>query len=149
MVIILKTFYIFKLNRQYFKLAHKKPENIYIILKTIYNHNNKDVLVAFDLFDEVCCPINKNFFNSYLFEELSVLEEYTKYRDVHMYHNYFTNEESKITINKSFIKIKSNKFENIFIKSLLDIENLFICNFNKNYYFLSSRYNRLVKKGNI
>ena len=40
-------------------------------------------------------------------------------------------------IYKSFIRIKSNKNENIFNNNLLEIDNLFICDFVNNYYKVS------------
>lgn len=135
----MKTFYIFKLTREYYSLAKKNPSNIYIIFKTIYRQNKKELKPAFNLFKELCIPINESFFNSFLFEKLSSLESYTKYRNIHMYHDFFSGEESKAIINKSHIKIKSNKYNNVFIDSLLEVENLFICNFKTNSYFLSNK----------
>ena len=137
MVIVLKTFYIFKLNREYFLLAKKNSNNIYILLSTIYRQKRKNLLLAYDLFDEICMPINKHFFDRYVYDKLEDDEYYTKFRYVHMYHDYFNDEESKMVINNSYILIKSNKVDNIFVNSLMDITNLFVCDFNNNYYVLS------------
>ncbi len=138
MVIILKTFYIFKLNKEYYSIAKKDSLNVYIALKSIYSYKNKDILVPFNLFNEICSPINKDFFNKYIYDKLKILDEYTKFKNIHMYHNYFTNEESKVIINNSHIKIKSNNENNIFIKSISDISNLFICDFSDNYFMLNN-----------
>lgn len=134
MVIILKTFYIFKLNKNYSDVAKRNPENIFILLNSIYTYKKSDILVAFDLFNEICLPINKNFFNIYYYDKLKSLEEYTKFKNIHMYNNYLTEEVSKMEVNNCYIKIKSNMNDNIFLNNLL--EYMFICDFkNRNYEY--------------
>lgn len=130
----MKTFYVFKLSEYYINIAKKTPNNIFILLNSIYRHKRKDIIVAFDLFDEICLPINMDFFNDYIYKKLNNHEEYTKFKNIHLYHNYFTNEESKMEIFKSHIKIKSNMNDNIFIYNLNDLGNLFISDFDNNYY---------------
>lgn len=132
MVIILKTFYIFKLNRNYHKVAKSNPFNIYALLNSIYTYKKGDVTIAFDLFKEICIPINKDFFNNYYFSKLKELEEYTKFKNIHMYNDYLTGEVSKMIVNNSHIIIKANKSNNIFVNNIIDT--LFICDFKNNYF---------------
>ena len=133
-MIILKTFYLFKINTDYINLARKTPDNIFILLNSIYKHDKKELNIAFDLFDEICLPINNDFFNDYIYKKLNTYDEYTKFKNVHMYNNYFTDEISKMVVNKSHIRIKSNTNENIFIINLKALGNLFLCDFDNNYY---------------
>lgn len=123
---------MFKLNKNYISIAKNNPGNIFILLNSIYTYKKSDIIVAFDLFDEICMPINKDFFDKYYYNRLKNNEEYTKFKNVHMYHNYFTGEVSKMVINVSHIKIKSNKENNIFISNL--IGELFICDFKNNIF---------------
>ena len=134
MVIILKTFYIFKLNKNYSNVAKRNPKNIFILLNSIYTYKKRDILVAFNLFNEICLPINKEFLNLYYYDNLKSLEEYTKFKNIHMYNNYLTEEVSKMEVNNCYIKIKSNLNDNIFLNNLLDY--MFICDFkNRNYEY--------------
>ena len=145
-MIILKTFYLFKLNKEYINIAKKEPFNIYILLSSINNHNKKEVNIAFNLFNEICLPINIEFINSYLFNKLYSLESYTKFMNVHMFHDYFSGEESKIIVNKTHIKIKSNIENSIFLSNLLYFNNLFLCNFNDDFYrFLGKNSEKIYK----
>ena len=141
MVIILKTFYIFKLNKHYLNIAKENPNSVFILLNSIYTYNKSDIVVAFDLFKEICSPINKEFFNKYYYDKLREFEEYTKFKNTHMYNNYLSDEISKMEINNSHIKIKSNIVDNIFLLNMLD--SVFICDFKTNCYNL---LNRNVKK---
>lgn len=143
MVIILKTFYIFNLNKSTHILAKKNPYYIYLLLLTIYNQNKINIISAYNLFDEICNPINKEFYNIYLFDKLKDNEYYTKYRNIHMYNDYMNDEISKLTIMNTHIKIKSNKEDNIFITTIYDLDNLFICDFKNDYF------NYLINKSKI
>ena len=140
----MKTFYLFNLKKEYISIAKKTPNNIYILFNSIKNHNKKDISSAFHLYNEICLPINNEFFNFYIYKKLNGLDEYSKFKNIHMYYNYFTDEVSKMIIYKSFIRIKSNIRENIFINSLSDINNLFICDFDNDYF--KYNYKELIKK---
>ena len=143
MVIILKTFYIFNLNKSTHILAKKNSYNIYLLLSTIYNQNKINIISAYNLFNEICNPINKEFYNVYLYDKLKDNEYYTKYRNIHMYNDYMNDEISKLTIMNTHIKIKSNKEDNIFITTIYDLDNLFICDFKNDYF------NYLINKSKI
>ena len=143
-MIILRTFYLFKLNDSYKSIAKRKTKSIYLLFKSIYDYDKKDILIAFDLFDEICIPINIEFINSYIFNKLKNDENYTKYRSIHMYNNYLTNEVSKMNVLKSHIKIKSNFYNNIFTNNIREIIDIFVCDFITDSYMYTSS-NKLFK----
>lgn len=142
----MKTFYIFKINNDYLSLSKASPENMYVLFKSINNHKKDDIIVAYDLLKEISKPINKEFFNQYIYTKLRYHESYTKYRNIHMYNDYLNNEISKMNINNSHIKIKSNKDDNIFINNLINIDNLFICDFKNDYYKYLNEKNIIITK---
>ena len=135
----MKTFYIFKLNKKTLSIARKTPYNIYILLNTIYRQKRKELLKAYNLFDELCIPINNEFFNSYIYEKMKNNEYYTKFKSIHMYNDYLNDETSKMTINLSHIIIKSNKDKNIFINEIEELNDLFICDFKNNKYLINNK----------
>ena len=130
----MKTFYIFKINKNYIALSKTSPDNMYLLFKSISNHKKNDVIVAYDLLKEISLPINKDFFNEFIYMKLRYNDSYTKYRNIHMFNDYLNGETSKMNINNSHIKIKSNKSDNVFIHNLNNIDNLFLCDFKNNYY---------------
>lgn len=135
----MRTFYVFKLNKNYISVVRNNPYNIFILLNSIYTYKKSDVMVAFDLFNEICIPINKDFFDKYYYDKLKDKEEYTKFKNIHMFHDYFSGEVSKMVVNISHIKIKSNIKDNIFISNL--IEGLFICDFKNELYIYLNKIN--------
>ena len=146
-MIILNTFYLFKLNANYINIAKSTPNNIFILLNSIHKHSKQEIDIAFNLFSEICLPINNDFFNDYIYKKLKSSDEYTKFKNIHMYNNYFTDEVSKMVVGKSHIKIKSNISDNIFKINLMDLGNLFICDFENDYfdYFLNKGKFKLNK----
>ncbi len=130
----MKTFYIFKINKNYSLIGINNPSNLYALFKSIYGYKEKNVMAAFDLFNEICLPINIDFFNKYIYDRLKNDELYTKFKNTHMYHNYFSGEESKMIIYKSHIRIKSNELDNVFLYNLKDLTELFVCDFINEYY---------------
>ena len=88
------------------------------------------------------CHKNRDFFNEFIYMKLRYNESYTKYRNVHMYNDYLNGETSKMSINNSHIKIKSNIDNNIFVSNLNGIDNLFLCDFKNDYY----KYLKITEK---
>ena len=82
---------------------------------------------------------NRNFLNGLLYSKLHNTDGYTIYNNVHQYHNYYTDEESKLTIFNSFMVLKCNTYNSAFFKELVKIPNLFVIDFDKeDYFWLSS-----------
>lgn len=142
----MKTFYIFKLNKNYIDIAKKTPNNIFILLSSINNHDKENIIEAFDLFNEICLPINVEFFDDFIFKKLNNYDSYTKFKSVHMYNDYLNDEISKMNINYSHIKIKSNKNDNVFINNLYNLGDLFMCDFNNDFYEYLINREKIISK---
>ena len=142
----MRTFYIFKLNSVYEKISTENPANIYLLFKSIYTYDKSNIDIAFDLFNDIVLPINSNFINEYIYNKLKNSDGYIKYRNIHMYNNYFTNEVSKMSVLNSYIKIKSNLYNNIFINNLEEITSMFVCDFLSDKYSYFSYKNSVKKK---
>ena len=103
----MKTFYIFKINSEYNKT---KSTDLYIVFKTIFKQNKKNINMAFNTYNNIVSSINKDFFNKYIYELLYKEESYTKFKNIHMYNNYLTGEVSKMVINNTYILVKSKVY---------------------------------------
>ena len=118
-----------------------KDDSIYILFKSIYTYDKGNIFIAFDLFNDICLPINTDFINNYIYNKLNKDEYYTKFKNIHMYNNFFTNEVSKMSVLKSHIKVRSNSINNIFINNLREITDYFVCDFIYDNYELFSNNN--------
>lgn len=134
----MRTFYIFKINKEFKVITKDKPYNLYLALDNIHNMNSKDLKLAYKLFDEICDVNTKSNINNSIFNELKENDSYTKFNNNHIIYDYYTRENSKLIINKSYIKLKSTSNNPTFFNILKNFPNLFVIDFNsKDYFWLS------------
>ena len=134
----MRTFYIFKINKEFKIITKDKPYNLYLALDNIYRMDAKDINLAYTLFDQICDVSKTVNINSSIFNELKDNDTYTKFNNSHLIYDYYSQENSKLTINTSYIKLKSTSNNPIFFKTLKNIPNLFVVDFgSKDYFWLS------------
>ncbi len=133
----MRTFYIFKINNMFQTFYNDKSNILFKMFNEIYSSNDQDLINKFRLFEQITIPINKKIFNNYIMLKHRDDIFYTKNDNVHTIEN--DKEISRLTINNTFLKIKSNKNINTFIKDIVDSkECLFIIDFkNKDYFWVN------------
>ncbi len=133
----MRTFYIFKINNMFQTFYNDKSNILFKMFNEIYSSNDQDLINKFRLFEQITIPINKKIFNNYIMLKHRDDIFYTKNDNVHTIEN--DKEISRLTINNTFLKIKSNKNINSFIKDIVDSkECLFIIDFkNKDYFWVN------------
>ncbi len=133
----MRTFHIFKINREFTRLTRHVPYNLYMALNGIYKSSVKDVYAAYSLFDSMNEIFKKDEIKTIL-KDMYSLDGYQNYGSVHTYHDYYNNESSKLIVHSSYLVLKTNKATSSFFKKLMMIPNLFVCDFeNSDYFWLS------------
>lgn len=140
----MRTFYIFKINNMFQTFYNDKSNILFKMFNEIYSSNDQDLINKFRLFEQITIPINKKIFNNYIMLKHRDDIFYTKNDNVHTVEN--DKEISRLTINNTFLKIKSNKNINTFIKDIVDSrECLFIIDFkNKDYFWVNEVKSKLL-----
>lgn len=134
----MRTFYIFKINDSFKTITHSKPFNLYRALDNIHSMDRSDLSLAIHLYENVCDRHDVRSLNLSIFNSLRESDCYTKFNNHHIINNYFTEESSKLTIYKTYLKLKSNDNYPTFFKTLKNIPNLFVIDFaSKDYFWLS------------
>ncbi len=142
----MRIYYIFLIKDEAYKIGKEKPGNLYKILESIYLLNNDDVVLGFKMFDKICKIIPKKNFNKLLDENNIDSMSYTHFNNTHMINDFLGNETTKLILNNSHIKVKTNSPYPTFFKNLQNIPNLFVCDFINNDYFFLKKVN--VKETN-
>lgn len=133
----MRTFYLFKIKKDYYNNYKNSPYKIYKTLENIYLLDNKNVLIGMNLMKELINPFVVNNLNLKFKEIYFNNINYTNYLNTHIYNDFYTNEKTKIYLNTTFLKIKSNKDFPVFLKDLKTQEYIFVCDFmNIDYFFL-------------
>ena len=133
----MRTFYIFKINNEFAILTKDCPFNLYKTMEGIYYFNGSDLKPIYKMFKYIANPFNKKNLNLKIFELHRHNLNYTKFNNIHMIHNYYTDEETELTVKNVYLILKSTIATPSFFNDLKDKENLFVCDFqNKDYFWL-------------
>ncbi len=136
----MRTFYIFKINKEFKSLTKESPYNLFKSLEQIYYINRKDFQTAFKLYETIALPFNKLQTNIELFNNFRNNDFYTKVNSIHLINNYFTDERSKLIVKNSHLTLNTTSASSSFLKKLAS-PNLFICDFkNKDYFWLDQLF---------
>lgn len=138
----MRTFYIFKINNDYYKLTKNMPYNLYKALLNIKLGTKENITYLKNEYNSLVDKYNKRELNKYIYGKMSNLDGYNLFNSVHTYNSYYTNEASKLIVNNSYMILKTNTITPYFLDYLEDIPNLFLIDFEKgDYFYLSNLVN--------
>lgn len=134
----MRTFYIFKIKKHFAILTKNNPYNLYKTIERIYYLNENELKKTTNVFEYLKENINKEELNNIIYSNYHEKSNYTKFLNTHMIYDYFTNEKTKLIINKKYLVIRSTEEIPIFFKDIEKNEkNLFVCDFlNRDYFWL-------------
>ncbi len=132
----MRVYYVFYINNYFSYVYKNKPYKLYKLIEEMFHIKEYDVVLTYRYFEQIALSFDKESLNNYIYNRLYEDEEYYKCSNIHIINNKY--EYSKLVINNSNIKIKTNKNNSLFIKILNEYsDNLFVCDFyNKDYFWL-------------
>ncbi len=138
----MRTFYIFKINNDYYKITKNMPYNLYKALLNIKLGTKENITYLKNEYNSIVDKYNKRELNKYIYGKMSKLDGYNLFNSVHTFNSYYTNEASKLIVNNSYMILKTNTITPYFLDYLEDIPNLFLIDFEKgDYFYLSNLIN--------
>ena len=132
----MRTFYLFEVKSNILKNYKYNYEELYSMLETVYNKENDDIVICYNIFKSLVNPIKKDEQNNYIKKRNLGDENYICYNYTHSINDYYYNETTKMIINNSHIKIDTNKNVPSFFKELRNYKNIFVCDFDNHDYFV-------------
>ncbi len=143
----MRTYYLFDIKESVLKNYKNNYEELYDLLESIYRLNNEDIILGYNIFEKIANPLNKERISAYIKEKNIESENYICYDYIHIINDFYNNESTKMNINNSHIKIKTNKNAPSFFYNIRTLKNIFVCDFyNKDYFLLEETiYNPCVK----
>ena len=133
----MRTFYIFKINNMFQTFYNDKSNILYKMFNDIYNSKSEDLINNFRLFEQITIPFNKKIFNNYILLRHGNDLYYSRKDSIHTISSAY--EISRLSVNQTHLKIKTNKNVNSFIKDIMATkERVFVIDFkNKDYFWLN------------
>jgi len=139
---MMRTYYVFKINKYFSYVYKNKPYKIYKTIEEIYHVKEYDMVLTYKIYEQVALTFDKTNINNYISNIYRENKFYLKNNNTHIYANNF--EYTKLVVTNSNLKIKSNVNNPIFLKDINNYsDNIFVCDFiNKDYFWLD----KVIKK---
>ena len=132
----MRTFYIFKINKEMGILLKESPYNLFKSMEGIYLMDKADVGFGKELLDQIIVPIDKLKYNRLIYDKNKENDFYIKSGDIHRIVNKYRKEDTIIKVRNSHILLHTNII-NKDIRKFLPKSELFACDFeNKDYFWL-------------
>lgn len=132
----MRTFYLFEVKENILKHYKNSYEELYSLLEKIHYLKTEDIILGFNIYSKIVNPINKELINEYIKKQNIEKENYICYENTHTINDYYFNESSELIINNSHMKIKTNKNVSSFFYDIRKFDNIFVCDFDNNDYFI-------------
>lgn len=132
----MRTFYLFEIKDNVLKNYKNSYEELYNLLENVHYLKTDDIVLGYKIFSSIVDPIDKDFYNEEIKHNNINNECYICYNYTHTINDFYNNESTKMIINNSHIKIKSNKNIPSFFYDIRKYKNIFVCDFNNCDYFL-------------
>lgn len=130
----MRTFYIFKIKKHFVILTKHNPYNLYKTIEKIYYLKEEQLKTSSIMFENLKDSFNKNNLNNNIFNIYKNNYSYTNFRNTHTIINNYTQEMTKLTINKDYLLLRTNK-EKPEILNIIDSKDIFVCDFNNKDFF--------------
>ena len=132
----MRTYYLFEIKDIVLKNYKNNYNELYELLESIYKLKNEDIVLGYDIFAKVANQIDKDKISNYLRDKNIQSENYICYNYTHIINDYYSDESTRLSINNSHIKIKTNKNAPSFFYNIRNFNNIFVCDFYNRDYFL-------------
>ena len=132
----MRTFYLFQIKDGVLKNYKNNYEELFTLLESIHDLETEDIVLGFNIFDKIVTPMDKENVNDYVKKMNLSKESYICYNYTHTINDFYFDETTKMVINNSHIKIKTNKNVPSFFFNIKASNNIFVCDFINHDYFL-------------
>ena len=141
----MRTFYIFKMKKEFVSLYQNSPGSLYNVLKHLYYMKRHEMSYGFNLFQQLTAKIDKNKLDREIYIKYHDEMVYSKNHDEHIINNLYKDEISILIIKSTYILINANRNYSSFFTILESLgDEYFVCDFVSQDYFWINDIKMLV-----
>lgn len=141
----MRTFYIFKMKKEFVSLYQNSPGSLYNVLKHLYYMKRHEMSYGFNLFQQLTEKIDKNKLDREIYIKYHDEMVYSKNHDEHIINNLYKDEISILIIKSTYILINANRNYSSFFTILESLgDEYFVCDFISQDYFWINDIKMLV-----
>lgn len=141
----MRTFYVFKIKREFVNLYKESPNSLFNVLKHLYYMKRHEMNYGFNLFQQLTEKIEKDKLDREIYIKYHDEMVYSKNQSEHIINNLYKDEVSILTIKNAYILITVNKNYSSFFSVIENLgDEYFICDFTSQDYFWINEIKMLV-----
>ena len=141
----MRTFYIFKMKKEFVSLYQNSPGSLYNVLKHLYYMKRHEMSYGFNLFQQLTDKIDKNKLDREIYIKYHDEMVYSKNHDEHIINNLYKDEISILIIKSTYILMNANRNYSSFFTILESLgDEYFVCDFVSQDYFWINDIKMLV-----
>lgn len=141
----MRTYYIFKIKREFVNLYRESPSSLFNVLKHLYYMKRHEVNYGFNLFQQLTEKIEKEILDREIYVKYHDEMVYSKNQNEHIINNLYKDEVSILTIKNAYILITVNNNYSSFFSVIENLgDEYFVCDFTNQDYFWINEIKMLV-----
>ncbi len=131
----MRNFFIFEINPDIKKMTQNSPYELFHTLETIYYQSRDEAILSYHFLSQLIQPIKVRELDVSLFKRFQENYFYTKYKNVHKMRDIYRKENTKLILNKTYLRLETNVIKPRFFEELRKNPNFFLCDFEEKDYF--------------
>ncbi len=134
----MRIYYIFNIKNDIYQITKNKPQNLYNALEKIHLMSQDELSLSIKMYEKLVKSVDKKNIDLLIRSINKDNINYMCFNNTHIVNDFYTGESTKLIINNSYMKVKSNASYPSFLKDIKKLPNLFVCDFvNMDYFYLS------------
>lgn len=141
----MRTFYIFRMKKEFVNLYKESPNSLFNVLKHLYYMKRHEMNYGFNLFSQLTEKIDKDKLDRNIYIKYHDEMIYSKNHNEHVINNLYKDEISILTIKNAYILVTANQNYSSFFSVIGNLgDDYFVCDFTYQDYFWINEVKMLV-----
>jgi hypothetical protein len=134
----MRIYYIFYVKEEIYDVTKNNPLRLYEALEKVHVMSNSNLPLSIKTYEKLVNPIDKKNIDLLIKNINEDNMNYMCFNNTHVINDFYTSENTKLILNNTYMKLKSNATFPSFLKDIRKIPNLFVCDFvNMDYFYLN------------
>jgi hypothetical protein len=134
----MRIYYIFYVKEEIYDVTKNNPLRLYEALEKVHVMSNSNLPLSIKTYEKLVNPIDKKNIDLLIKNINEDNMNYMCFNNTHVINDFYTSENTKLILNNTYMKLKSNATFPSFLKDIRKIPNLFVCDLvNMDYFYLN------------
>ena len=134
----MRIYYIFSIKEDIYEITRNDPQKLYEALENVHVTSSSNLPLSLKTYEKLINPLDKRNLDLLIKSINEDNMNYMCFNNTHLINDFYTSENTKLILNNTYMKLKSNASFPSFFKDMKKIPFLFVCDFvNMDYFYLN------------